>query len=121
MYGTYSQEYRLRQYNEIYEKRHKRLEERIAQLEPAEQPEAETEAPEADDINETPEADEPEEAVTYPADEIVADPAKEATEEAEAIQLDPTEEIVAEPTDEATDEAEDAPQEIGTDTEEAAA
>lgn len=105
------------QHNEIYEKRHKRLEERIAQLEPAEQPEAETEAPEADDIPETPEADEPEEAVTYPAEEIVADPAKEATEEAEAIQLDPTEEIVAEP----TDEAEDAPQEIATDTEEAAA
>lgn len=79
------------QYNEIYEKRHKRLEERIAQLEPAEQPEAETEAPEADD---TPETDEPEEAVTDPADEA---------------------------TEETPEEAEDAPQEIDNDTEEAAA
>lgn len=108
------------QYNEIYEKRHKRLEERIAQLEPAEQPEAET-----DDIPDTPEADEPEEAVTDPAEEIVAEPADEApeeiTEEAEATQPDPTEEIVVEPTDEAPEEAEDAPQEIDNDTEEAAA
>ena len=113
------------QYNEIYEKRHKRLEERIAQLEPAEQPEAETEAPETDDIPDTPEADEPEEAVTDPAEEIVAEPADEApeeiTEEAEATQPDPTEEIVVEPTDEAPEEAEDAPQEIDNDTEEAAA
>ena len=109
------------QYNEIYEKRHKRLEERIAQLEPAEQPEAETEAPEADDIPETPEADEPEEAVTDPAEEAPEETTVETPEEAEAIQLDPTEEIVAEPTDEATEEAEDAPQEIVTDTEEAAA
>ena len=45
------------QYNEEYEKRHKRLDERIAQLMPAQQPEEEPEAPD------TPEAAEPEEAV----------------------------------------------------------
>ncbi|WP_289751245.1 hypothetical protein [Muribaculum intestinale] len=60
MYGTYSQEYRLRQYNEIYEKRHKKLEECIAQLKPAEQPEAESKAPETDEA---------EEAVTDPAED----------------------------------------------------
>ena len=69
------------QYNEIYEKRHKRLEERIAQLEPAEQPE---------------------EAVTDPADEVP----EETTDEAETVQPDP---------------ADEAPQEIAIDTEEAAA
>jgi len=66
------------QHNEIYEKRHKKLEERIAQLEPAEQPEAEPEAPETAD---TPEADMSEEAVTDPAEEIVAELAEEAPEE----------------------------------------
>jgi len=66
LYGTYSQEYRLRQYNEIYEKRHKKLEECIAQLKPAEQPEAESKAPETDY---TPETDEAEEAVTDPAED----------------------------------------------------
>lgn len=102
------------QHNEVYEKRHKRLEERIAQLRPAEQPEAEPEAPETADIPDTPEAAEPEEAEIDPAEEIIAEPAKEATdetteeitEEAEAIQPDP---------------AEDAPQDINNDTEEAAA
>ena len=92
------------QYNEIYEKRHKRLEERIAQLRPTDLPEAEPEAPET---AETPEADEPEEAVTDPAEEIAAEPAdkapeettEETTEEAEVIQPDP---------------AEDAPQEVTT-------
>ncbi len=69
------------QYNEVYEKRHKKLEERIAQLEPAEQPEAEPETPETADIPDTPEADEPEETVTDPAEEIVAAPAEEAPEE----------------------------------------
>lgn len=107
MYGTYSQEYRLRQYNEIYEKRHKKLEECIAQLKPAEQPEAESKAPETDY---TPETDEAEEAVTDPAEEIAAEPAdkapEETTEEAEVIQPDP---------------AEDAPQGTDNDTEEAAA
>ena len=95
------------QYNEIYEKRHKRLEERIAQLRPADLPDAEPEAPET---AETPEADEPEEAVTDPAEEIAAEPAdkapEETTEEAEVIQPDP---------------AEDAPQGTDNDTEEAAA
>ena len=95
------------QYNEIYEKRHKRLEERIAQLRPTDLPEAEPEAPET---AETPEADEPEEAVTDPAEEIAAEPAdkapEETTEEAEVIQPDP---------------AEDAPQGTDNDTEEAAA
>ena len=69
------------QHNEIYEKRHKKLEERIAQLEPAEQPE---------------------EAVTDPADEVP----EETTDEVETVQPDP---------------ADEAPQEITTDTEEAAA
>ena len=95
------------QYNEIYEKRHKRLEERIAQLRPADLRDAEPEAPET---AETPEADEPEEAVTDPAEEIAAEPAdkapEETTEEAEVIQPDP---------------AEDAPQGTDNDTEEAAA
>ena len=95
------------QYNEIYKKRHKRLEERIAQLRPTDLPEAEPEAPET---AETPEADEPEEAVTDPAEEIAAEPAdkapEETTEEAEVIQPDP---------------AEDAPQGTDIDTEEAAA
>ncbi len=103
------------QYNEVYEKRHKKLEERIAQLEPAEQPEAEPEAPETAD---TPEADMSEEAVTAPVDEIVAAPAEEAPEE-----------ITGEATDGTTEEAEtvqpdpadEAPQEIDNDTEEAAA
>ncbi len=94
------------QYNEVYEKRHKRLEERIAQLRPAELPEAEPEAPEAADIPDTPEAAEPEEAEIDPAEEFVADTADEATDETEASQSDP---------------AEGAPQGIGNDTEEAAA
>lgn len=98
------------QYNVVYEKRHKKLEERIAQLRPAEQPEAEPEAPETADIPDTPEAAEPEEAEIDPAEEIVAEPAdeapEEATEETEAIKSDP---------------AEDAPQETNNDTEEAAA
>lgn len=99
------------QYNEVYEKRHKRLEERIAQLRPAEQPETdEPEAPETADIPNTPQAVEPEETEIDPAEEIVADTADEATdettEEAEAIQPNP---------------AEDAPQDINNDTEEAAA
>ena len=91
------------QYNEVYEKRHKKLEERIAQLMPKGQPEAEPQAPEAAD---TPEAAEPEEAVTDNAEEFVAETADEAPEEAEASQSDP---------------AEDVPQEINNDTEEAAA
>lgn len=62
------------QYNEIYEKRHKRLEERMAQLMLTEQPEAETETP---DI---PEATEPEEAE------------EDTTNEAEVIQSDCDEE-----------------------------
>lgn len=103
------------QYNEVYEKRHKKLEERIAQLRPAKQPETdEPEASETADIPDTPEAAEPEETEIDPAEEFVADTADEApeetteeiTEEAEAIQPDP---------------AEDAPQEINNDTEEAAA
>ena len=88
------------QYNEVYEKRHKKLEERIAQLMPKEQPEAEPEA------TDTPEATEPEEAVTDNAEEYVAETADEATQEAEATQSDP---------------AENAPQEITNDNEEAAA
>lgn len=85
------------QYNEVYEKRHKKLEERIAQLMPKGQPEAEPEAPEAA---------EPEDIVTDNAEEFVADTTEEATDETEAIQPDP---------------AEDAPQETENDTEEAAA
>ena len=88
------------QYNEVYEKRHKRLEERIAQLMPKEQPEAEPES------TDTPEATESEEAATDNAEEFVAETADETTEEAEVIQSDP---------------AEDAPQEINNDNEEAAA
>lgn len=53
------------QYNEVYEKRHKRLEERIAQLTPTEQPEAEPEAPEASEpeeaVADAPETDTPDE------------------------------------------------------------
>ncbi len=92
------------QYNAVYEKRHKKLEERIAQLMPKEQPEAEPEVPD------TPETAEPEKAVTDNAEEIVTDIPDEATEEiteeAEVIQ---------------PDSAEDAPQETNNDTEEAAA
>lgn len=91
------------QYNEVYEKRHKKLEERIAQLMPKEQPETEPEA------TDTPEAIEPEDAEIDPAEEFVADTADtadEATDEAEAIQSNP---------------AEGTPQETGNDTEEAAA
>lgn len=91
------------QYNEVYEKRHKRLEERIAQLRPAGLPEAEPEAPEAADIPDTAES---EKAEIDPVEEFVADSADEATDEAEATQPDP---------------AEGAPQEITNDTEEAAA
>ena len=63
------------QYNEEYEKRHKRLDERIAQLMPAQQPEEEPEAPD------TPEAAEPEEAV---ADA----PETDTPDETEAISTD---------------------------------
>ncbi len=99
------------QHYEIYEKRHKKLEERIAQLEPAEQPEAEPEAPETAD---TPEVDMSEEAVTAPAEEIVAAPVDEAPEEI-------TEETPGEAETVQPDPADEAPQEIATDTEEAAA
>ena len=93
------------QYNEVYEKRHKKLEERIAQLMPKEQPEAE---PEATDTPDNPEAIEPEEAVTDNAEEeeYVAETADETAQEADDTQSDP---------------AEDAPQEITNDNEEAAA
>lgn len=94
------------QYNEVYEKRHKRLEERIAQLRPADLPEADPEAPETADIPDTPEAAEPEEVEIDNAEEYVAETANETIEEAEAIQSDP---------------AEDVPQEITNDNEEAAA
>ena len=99
------------QYNEIYEKRHKRLEERIAQLRPTDLPEAEPEAPETAD---TPEVDMSEEAVTAPAEEIVAAPVDEAPEEI-------TEETPGEAETVQPDPADEAPQEIATDTEEAAA
>lgn len=81
------------QYNEVYEKRHKKLEERIAQLMPKEQPEAEPEA------TDTPEATEPEETISENGEEAVSD-------NPEATQSEP---------------AEEAPQKIASDTEEAAA
>lgn len=74
------------QYNEVYEKRHKKLEERIAQLMPKEQPEAEP------DATDTPDATEPEEAVTDNAEEYMAETADETSQETEATKSKPAKE-----------------------------